>query len=125
MAHPHWPTLQIPGWQQTRDTLHMLTQIVGKTRLALAPFQNHWWHVPLYLSSRGLTSSAVPGGEPPLELEFDFVRHVLEMRSSLGQTAAIPLASRPVAQFFRDYLALLESFNVHAKFLKRPVEVRE
>jgi len=120
-----WPTLQIPGWQETRATMHMWTQIVGKTRLALAPFQNHWWHVPLYLSSRGLTTSAVPWRDHTLELEFDLVRHVLEMRSSLGQSAAIPLASRPVAHFFRDYLELLESFNVRAKFLKRPVEVRE
>src|ERR1700682_3287533 len=120
-----WPTLQIPGWQETRATMHMWAQIVGKTRLALAPFQNHWWHVPLYLSSRGLTTSAVPWRDHTLELEFDLIRHVLEMRSSLGQTAAIPLASRPVAHFFRDYLELLESFNVRAKFLKRPVEVRE
>jgi hypothetical protein len=120
-----WPTLQIPGWQETRATMHMWTQIVGKTRLALAPFQNHWWHVPLYLSSRGLTTSAVPWRDHELELEFDLVRHVLEMRSSLGQSAAIPLVSRPVAHFFRDYLELLESFNVRAKFLKRPVEVRE
>ncbi len=120
-----WPTLQIHGWQETRATMHMWTQIVGKTRLALAPFQNHWWHVPLYLSSRGLTTSAVPWRDQTLELEFDLVRHVLELRSSLGQTAAIPLASRPVAHFFRDYLELLESFNVRAKFLKRPVEVRE
>jgi hypothetical protein len=103
----------------------MLAQIVGKTRLALAPFQNHWWQVPLYLSSRGLTTSAIPWREHSIEIEFDLVRHLLEVRSSLGQTAAIPLVSRPVAHFFREYLALLESFNVHPKFLKRPVEVQE
>jgi hypothetical protein len=115
----------MPGWQETRATLHMWTQIVGKTRLALAPFQNHWWHVPLYLSSRGLTTSAIPWREHTLEFELDLGRHALEVRSSLGQTAAIPLASRPVAHFYRDYLAVLESFNVHARFLQRPVEVRE
>jgi hypothetical protein len=103
----------------------MLAQIVGKTRLALAPFQTHWWQVPLYLSSRGLTTSAIPWREHSIEVEFDLVRHVLEVRSSLGQTADIPLASRPIAQFFRDYLAVLESFNVRPKFLSRPVEVQE
>ncbi len=125
MARPHWPTLQTAGWLETRATLHMLTQIVGKTRLALAPFQNHWWQVPLYLTSRGLTTSAIPWREHTIEIEFDLVRHLLEVRSSLGQSGSIPLASRPVADFFSDYLDLLASFNVRPKFLKRPVEVQE
>jgi hypothetical protein len=125
MTAAHWPTLQLAGWQETRATLHMWTQIVGKTRLALAPPQNHWWHVPLYVSARGLTTSAVPWGEQAIEFEFDFVRHVLEIRSTLGQAASIALASRPVADFFRDYLAVLDAFNVRAHFLQRPVEVRE
>ena len=125
MTDAHWPTLQLPGWLETRATLHMWTQIVGKTRLALAPPQNHWWHVPLYVSARGLTTSAVPWREHALEFEFDLIRHVLEIRSSLGQAASIGLASRPVAHFFRDYLAVLDSLNVRARFLKRPVEVLE
>ena len=125
MSDAHWPSLQRAGWQETKATLHMWTQIVGKTRLALAPPQNHWWHVPLYVSARGLTTSAVPWREHALEFEFDLVRHVLEIRSSLGQTASIALASRPVADFFRDYLAALDAFHVRARFLRRPVEVRE
>jgi hypothetical protein len=125
MTDAHWPSLQLPGWQDTRATLHMWTQIVGKTRLALAPPQNHWWHVPLYVSARGLTTSAVPWRDHALEFEFDLLRHVLEIRSSLGQTESIALASRPVAHFFRDYLAVLDAFNVRVRFLKRPVEVRE
>jgi hypothetical protein len=125
MTDAHWPSLQLPGWRETCTTLHMWTQIVGKTRLALAPMQNHWWQVPLYVSARGLTTSAIPWREHAVEFEFDFLRHVLEIRSSLGQTASIPLDSRPVAHFFRDYLAVLEAFNIHARFLKRPVEVRE
>jgi hypothetical protein len=125
MTDSHWPSLQLPGWQETRATLHMCSQIVGKTRLALAPPQNHWWHVPLYLSARGLTTSAIPFREHALEVEFDFIRHVLEIRSSLGQTASVALESRPVAHFFRDYLAVLDAFNVRASFLRRPVEVLE
>src|SRR2546422_3141887 len=120
-----WPTLQMPGWQETRATLHMWTQIVGKTRLALAPFQNHWWNVPLYVSARGLTTSPVPSGDRTLEVEFDFILHVLELRSSDGRSVAIPLTSRPVAAFFREYLAALESLGVHTRFLGRPNEVRE
>jgi hypothetical protein len=125
MTDAHWPSLQLAGWQETRATLHLWTQIVGKTRLALAPPQNHWWHVPLYVSARGLTTSAVPWGEHAIEFEFDFVRHVLEIRSSLGQAASIALVSRPVADFFREYLAVLDGLRVRPRFLKRPVEVRE
>src|ERR1700682_2615667 len=125
MTDAHWPSLELARWQETCATLHLLTQIVGKTRLALAPPQNHWWHVPLYVSARGLTTSAVPWRGHALEFEFDLLQHVLEIRSSLGQTASIALASRPVAHFFRDYLAVLDAFNVRAQFLRRPVEVRE
>jgi len=120
-----WPTLQMPGWPQTRATLHMCMQIVGKTRLALAPFQNHWWHVPLYVSARGLTTSPMPWGERTLEVELDFQRGLVEMRSSDGRTAAIALQSRPVAEFFREYMAALDSLGVKADFLRRPVEVVE
>ncbi|HYS10176.1 MAG TPA: DUF5996 family protein [Myxococcales bacterium] len=120
-----WPTLQMPSWQQTRATLHMWTQIVGKTRLVLAPFQNHWWHVPLYVSARGLTTSPMPWGERTLEIEFDFSRHVLELRPSDGRVVGIGLTSRPVAEFFREYKAALDSLGVRARFLERPVEVRE
>src|SRR5207237_8155561 len=125
MPDAHWPSLQLARWQETQATLHLWTQIVGKTRLALAPMQNHWWHVPLYVSARGLTTSAIPWREHALEIEFDFIRHVLEVRSSLGQSASIPLESRPVADFYRDYLAVLDAFNVRAHFLRRPVEVRQ
>lgn len=125
MTDAHWPTLLLARWQETRATMHLWAQIVGKTRLALAPPQNHWWHVPLYVSARGLTTSAIPWREHTIEIEFDLLRHVLEVRSSLGQTAAIALTSGPVARFFRDYLEVLDELNIRARFLKRPVEVRE
>src|SRR3954467_994085 len=99
-----WPEIALSDWAPTYATLHRWTQIVGKTRLALAPFQNHWWHVPLYVSARGLTTSPIPWGERTLEGEFDFQRGVLELRSSEGRTVVIALASRPVAEFFREYV---------------------
>src|SRR6202048_5083835 len=92
MTDAHWPSLELARWQETRATLHLLTQIVGKTRLALAPPQNHWWHVPLYVSARGLTTSAVPWREHALELEFDldafniraqFLKRPVEVRESI------------------------------------------
>src|SRR5215470_1945273 len=67
-----WPSLPFAEWQDTRDTLHMWMQMVGKTRMALAPRQNHWWHVPLYVSARGLTTTLIPYGLRGLEIEFDF-----------------------------------------------------
>src|SRR6266404_8542796 len=116
-AGEYWPALPLEAWASTKATLHMWCQIVGKVRLALSPYVNHWWQVPLYVSARGLTTSAVPWRGQILEFEFDFVRHVLEIRSSLGKTASIALASRPVADFFRDYLAALDSFEVRVHLL--------
>src|SRR5580704_9142573 len=77
-----WPALPIAEWQQTRDTLHMWTQIVGKTRLVLSPYLNHWWEVPLYVSARGLTTSAIPYGDHAFEIEFDFTDHNLVIRKN-------------------------------------------
>src|SRR5215472_4685553 len=75
-----WPELHLESWQDTRDTLHMWMQIVGKVRLALTPKENHWWNVPLYVSSRGLTTSAIPYDDRLFELEFDFIDHKLHLR---------------------------------------------
>src|SRR5690349_23282356 len=79
-----WPPLPLAEWEPTRATLHMWTQIVGKVRLALAPLVNHWWSVVLYVNSRGLTTSAIPCGERALEIQFDFLKHVLEVKVSDG-----------------------------------------
>ena len=97
-----WPALEWSQWADTGDTLHMFTQIVGKTRLALAPMQNHWWNVPLYVSARGLSTSAMPlpqGGL--LEIEFDFISHEVLFRCSSGEMRALPLHAQCVADFIR------------------------
>src|SRR3954451_5085396 len=72
---PQWPRLRVAGWADTKDTLHMWTQIVGKIRMAHAPAVNHWWHVTLYPSARGLTTSAVPYRDGAFDIEFDFLDH--------------------------------------------------
>src|SRR5207253_7200280 len=80
-----WPELTLSTWEDTRDTFHMWTQVVGKIRLALEPMVNHWWQVPLYVSARGLTTSLMHAGTTGLEIEFDLVDHVLDLRASDGR----------------------------------------
>jgi hypothetical protein len=123
-----WPALPLAEWQATYDTLHLWTQIVGKTRLALAPMQNHWWQVALYVTSRGLSTSPMPyglHGERALELEFDFVGHQLVARTSDGDTRTLPLSARPVAEFYREYLELLRSLGVEVAIYPVPAEMTE
>src|SRR3954462_7097406 len=91
-----WPALPLKPWRDTCTTLHMWTQIVGKTRLALAPPENHWWHIALYVTPRGLTTSPMPHGTRTLAADFDFLDHQVYLRTSDGATRAVPLAPRAV-----------------------------
>src|SRR5258705_9218644 len=82
---PHggeWPELPLGAWKDTYTTLHRWTQIVGKTRLALAPMQNHWWQVTLYVTARGLGTSPIPAGSRTFEVDFDFLDHALVVRTN-------------------------------------------
>ena len=118
-----WPKLPLDEWQPTYATLHLWTQIVGKTRLRLSPKQNHWWHCTLYVTSRGLGTSPRPYGERTFELDFDFLDHQLVARTSEGETRAMPLVPRTVAEFYREYLALLGSLGVDVRIHGSPNEV--
>ena len=121
-----WPELRWDAWKDTATTLHMWTQIVGKTRLALTPLQNHWWNVPLYVSARGLTTSAMPWRGDVLEVEFDFCEHLLELRLSKGarvERAQMELRPRSVADFYAEYMNALRGLGVEAKIWPMPVEV--
>jgi hypothetical protein len=121
-----WPPLVWDQWADTGDTLHMWMQIVGKTRLALSPLQNHWWNVPLYVTARGLTTSAMPlprGGL--LDIEFNFIAHELTFRSSSGQTYALPLQAQSVADFFAAYIRALEALSVAIHIDSLPVELKD
>ena len=123
-----WPELNWPEWSLTADTLHMWTQIVGKTRMALTPLQNHWWNVPLYVSAAGLTTSAMPVPAAPgklLEVEFDFHQHQLHLRLTGGPTVDLPLRPQPVAAFFDKYFAALHSLGVDVHIWPVPVEVAD
>ena len=118
-----WPELRWEDWSATGDTLHMWTQIVGKTRLALSPLQAHWWNVPLYVSARGLSTSAMPYGSEFLDIEFDFILHQLRFRLSTGSTAFIPLRSLTVADFFAAYKKALADLGVSVSIYATPIEL--
>ena len=118
-----WPALSLASWQDSYATLHMLTQIVGKTRLALAPMQNHWWQVTLYLTARGLTTSSMPYGLHTATVDFDFIDHNVAIRTSAGETRAIPLVQRSVREFYTEYLDVLAALGIGARIRGVPVEV--
>jgi Family of unknown function (DUF5996) len=122
---PLWPELAWADWSSTAETLHRWLQIVGKTRLALSPLQAHWWNVPLYVSARGLTTSAMPCGREMLEIEFDFVTHDLRFRRSDGAYLSTPLRPQPVAEFYRDYQRSLGELGVELKLYPVPVEIKD
>jgi Family of unknown function (DUF5996) len=123
MADACWPELEWESWKDTATTLHMWTQMVGKTRLALAPLQNHWWNVPLYVSARGLTTSAMPWRGEVLEAEFDFHSHVLELRMDGSGVRWVELRPRSVADFYAEYREALKGLGVEVKIWPMPVEV--
>jgi len=118
-----WSALPLEAWKDTRDTLHMWTQIIGKIRLKLAPHLNHWWQVPLYLTSRGLTTSPIPFGDREFDATFDFIDHVLIVQTSDGRTGRIPLRSRPVADCYRELMAELHQLAIDVHISTMPCEV--
>jgi Family of unknown function (DUF5996) len=116
-----WPSLRAADWQPTRDTVHMWTQIVGKTRLALTPPANHWWNSTLYVSGRGLTTSLMPFGGA--EIEFDFTRHELAIATTSGDVRRMALAPRSVADFYAEFRKHLGSLGIDAAINTVPNEV--
>jgi hypothetical protein len=118
-----WPALPWNEWEATANTLHMWTQIVGKTRLALTPLQNHWWNVPLYVTARGLETSAMVCGDDVLDIEFDFLAHVLHLRLGSGADKTMKLKPQTVADFYKEYLECLAALGVSVEIWPMPVEV--
>jgi hypothetical protein len=118
-----WPELPLKEWEDTYHTLHMWTQIVGKIRLGLAPLQNHWWNVALYVNTRGLTTSPMPYNKRTFELQFDFIDHRLQLRTSDGQERALPLAPKSVAAFYRELFEMLRGAGISVQVNTRPQEI--
>jgi hypothetical protein len=118
-----WPILRVDDWAPTRDTLHMWTQIVGKIRLAHLPLVNHWWQVTLYVTSRGLTTLAIPHGSDTFDIEFDFVAQQLVIRSSTGATRTVALEPKSVAEFYSQTMQALDELGLSTRIQSHPNEV--
>jgi hypothetical protein len=118
-----WPELPYAAWKDTRDTLHLWTQIVGKIRLALTPWRNHSWHVTLYVTPRGLTTSPIPHSGGSFSIDFDFIDHVLWMRTSDGRVRQMMLRPMPVAEFYAGLMAALGELGIVVRINRMPNEI--
>ena len=121
--NPPWPELEYQGWQDTRATLQLWTQIVGKIRLMQTPWLNHSWHVPLYVNSKGLTTSPIPHGSRFFEIQFDFIEHVLDITVSDGSTRRLALRPQSVAEFYGAVMAALDDLGVAVAINEKPCEI--
>ena len=117
-----WPELRLSRWRDTYATLLLYTQIVGKIRLALTPKMNQWWNVTLYVTPRGLTTSAMPYGERTLTIDFDFIDHLVVIVDSDGHVRRLPLAPAPVCAFHDALFAELADIDVRVRIGGKPQE---
>ncbi|HEY1474280.1 MAG TPA: DUF5996 family protein [Pseudolabrys sp.] len=120
-----WPELPLAAWRATRDTLHLWTQVVGKIRLARTPWQNHSWHVALYVTARGLTTSPIPDGVRSFQIDFDFIDHVLWIRASDGQYRQLILQPMSVADFYGEVMIALEELGLATAINPMPSEIAD
>jgi hypothetical protein len=122
-GHRAWPSIPYGEWKETLATLHLWTQIVGKVRLVQTPWVNHSWHVPLYVTARGLTTSPVPYGARSFEIRFDFLDHRLAIETTDGQVELLELAPRSVADFYQELFARLKALGLDIKIRTIPNEI--
>jgi Family of unknown function (DUF5996) len=120
-----WPELHLANWAETRDTLHMWVQIVGHVRMVLSPPVNHWWHVTLYVTSRGLTTSPIPHADHTFEVHFDFLDHRLVIATSRNERRALKLEPKSVADFYGEFMRLLGELGIQVKIHSKPDEVTD
>jgi hypothetical protein len=118
-----FPPLVLAEWEATKDTLHLWTQIVGKIRLAQTPLVNHFWNVPLYVSARGLTTSAMSYQRGLFEIEFDFVEHNLVVKTSEGGSEKIRLEPKSVARFYEEVMTTLQTLGINTAIRNLPDEI--
>ena len=117
------PALPLDSWKETLETLHMWTQIVGKVRLKLSPLVNQWWNVPLYVTARGMTTSAMPYQQRDIEVRFDFIEHKLTIENSDGRVVTMALVAESVAEFYKKFMAALAELDVTVRIWTMPCEV--
>jgi hypothetical protein len=120
-----WPELPYSAWKDTLDTLHMNIQIVGKVRLSLSPFEPQWANVPLYLTSRGLTTTPIESEGLIFQIDVDLVDHQVVIETVRGEARRVALKARPVADFYADFMSNLSALGIVAKFRPIPDEVSD
>src|SRR4051795_13217247 len=120
-----WPELPTAAWRETYATLHLWTQIVGKIRLTKAPWLNHSWHVTLYVTPRGLTTSPVPDGTRTFQIDFDFIDHLLRISTSDGAQRQFALAGQSVASFYAEITSALADLEIPTAIDEMPNELPE
>jgi hypothetical protein len=120
-----WPELPYSAWKDTAETLQLWTQIVGKVRLALTPWLNHSWHVTLYVTARGLGTGPMPAGGGALQIDFDFIDHVLWLRLSDGRFRQLALRPMTVAEFYADAMMALRALGVDLRINEMPNEIAD
>jgi hypothetical protein len=120
-----WPELPTAAWRETYETLHLWTQIVGKIRLARAPWLNHSWHVALYVTERGLTTSPIPDGTRTFQIDLDFIDHALRISTSNGAKRQLALPGQSVASFYTAIMAALVELGIHISIDEMPNELPE
>jgi len=118
-----WPDLKPAGWEETKDVLHMWTQIVGKVRLELTPLINHWWQVPFYITASGLTTSLIPYQDDAFQIDFDFLASELRMQRSNGAHQGFPLEPISVATFYQKTMDALHALGIDVSIWPVPVEL--
>ena len=118
-----FPPLPIEEWEETKNTLHLFFQIVGKIRLTLFPKMNHWWHVTLYLSPRGITTRPIPYGNMIFEIEFDFIDHIIIIRTSNGQEKSFGLEGISVSDFYKQITTSLNELGIEVHIRTTPYDV--
>jgi hypothetical protein len=120
---PFWPELPYAAWQDTRDTLQLWTQIVGKIRLMQTPWLNHSWQVALYLTSKGLTTTPIAHGARTFDIEFNFIEHTLDITVSDGTARRLPLRPQSVADFYSAVMAALAGLGIPVAINELPCEI--
>lgn len=120
-----WPSLPLEAWSETCAALHLWFQIVGKVRLAQSPWMNHSWHVTLYVTARGLTTSPIPHGTRTFQIDFDFIEHRLSLRSSDGRIGGFALEARSVAAFYARLMEEMERLELQVDIYRQPNEVAD
>ncbi|MDZ7694232.1 MAG: DUF5996 family protein [Balneolaceae bacterium] len=119
-----FPPLPLEEWKDNKQTLHLFVQIVGKIRMELTPPQNHWWHVPLYVNTRGLGTSSIPNNSHRFEINFDFISHQVSIATSRGQRDAFDLQDGlSVSEFYKNLFSIMDDFDIEADILSKPYDM--